>query len=89
MAEVFFTPHLKCDPARIRNPVMLFGEIVCQQGIVDRTREGYVNDSIRMDVPDLSISEPKLHSGKAMWMNRNVPPPRHFLFEFLQVKSHD
>jgi hypothetical protein len=24
-----------------------------------------------------------------MWMNRNVLPPRHFLFEFLQVKSHD
>lgn len=68
---------------------MLSSEIICQQGIVYRTREGYVNDSIRMNVPDLSISELKFHPAIAMWMNRNVLPPRHFLFEFLQVKSHD
>jgi hypothetical protein len=68
---------------------MLLSEIVCQEGIVDRTREGYVNDSTRMDVPDLSVSELKFHPAKAVWTNRNLLPPRHFLFEFLQVKLHD
>ena len=67
---------------------MLFSEIVCQQGIVYRTREGYVNDAIRMDVPDLSISELNFHPAKAMWLNRNVLPLRHFLFEFLPMKLH-
>jgi hypothetical protein len=67
---------------------MFLGESICQQCIAYRTGEGYVNDSIRMDVSDLRVSELEFHPAKAMGMNRNVLPRRHFLFELFQVILH-
>ena len=66
---------------------MLLGESIRQQCIAYRTREGYVNDSIGMDVSDLRVSELEFHPANAMGMNRKVLPRRHFLFELFQVIS--
>ncbi len=48
---------------------MLLSEIIRQQCIAYRTREGYVNDSIRMDVSDLRASEAKFPASESMWVN--------------------
>ena len=48
---------------------MFFGKTFCQKRIANRARKGYVNDSVRMDVSDLSISELEFFSAEAVGMN--------------------
>ena len=67
---------------------MLFGETVRQEQIVDWSREGYVNDSTRMHMPDLSVSKAEFLSAEAMGVNRDSRPSRNYVFNRVYVLHH-
>jgi len=88
MAEVCFTAHLKCDPAGIGNPAVIFSKTFCQERIAHRTGKRYVNDPADVDMPNFCAAAEEFPISKTLWIKRYIRPSGDFSFEFLQVFAH-
>ena len=88
MAEVCFTAHLKCDPAGIGNPAVLFRKTFCPERIAHRTGKRYVNHPAAVDMPNFCAAAEEFLISKTMWMNRYIRPSGGFSFEFRQGFAH-
>lgn len=89
MAEVFFAAHVKCGPAGIGHPAVLFGKTVCQEGVANRARKGYVNDSTSVHISEFCASQKKFLPSEAVWLSGDLRPCRNFVLEHpCQVIQH-
>ena len=88
MAEVCFTAHLKCDPAGIGNPAVLFRKTFCPERIAHRTGKRYVNHPAAVDMPNFCAAAEEFPISKTLWIKRYIRPSGDFSFEFLQVFAH-
>jgi hypothetical protein len=55
-----------------------------EECIANGTREGNVENTAVMDMPDFPFFEAKLTGGKLTWMNGDLRPRGNRIFEFIQ-----
>lgn len=53
---------------------MLFSKTILQKGIANETREGNINDAIRVHVPHFRLPKPEFPAPETVRVDRNVRP---------------
>ena len=88
MRQILFALEAECDPSRIRKPVVGLDQFLRQKFIAHRTREGYINNSARMNMADFRLPEAEFCAPKAMSGNRNPWPRGSLIYKFFHLSLH-
>lgn len=75
--EIIRMSYTKADPARVWNPVVLFGKVFFEERIADDTWKRDIHDAPRMHMPDFGFSELELAASEAVRVNRDASPQRY------------
>src|SRR5215471_17937714 len=77
--EVWLRANAECNPAGIRNPMVLLCEALRQESIANCLWKGNIDDTARVQMPHLRFPIPEFSAAKPMWMHRDVRPSQDLL----------